>query len=515
MNDNRLVLTIAPSDVSRVAAAAGIADRVQGRPYTRTHLEIVYDTESRELRARGVTLTVRRSGRRFVQNIVVDSEGPTIREWENPIPTEDPVLAAIADLQLRRLATPSPGQTLVPVQRVTIKSTTRRIANGDGNAVVIRVESGAIDDDASIPLAEVHLVHGDGDPGQVFDLANAIRATIPVRVCTRSREARARDRLNRTDPPWRKSGRLALPGDSTVEEALALISRHCLSHLIDNETCTLESNHPEGIHQMRVATRRLRSALRLFRDVLPPDSYDWLGTEVKWVTGEMAAARDLDVFMDEIVGPVAKAFGAETSLTALLDRVAVERDAAREAARAALATTRYTDFLLRYGAWIAKREWRLQPVSETSAILFRPVVELANALLTKRYKKARKLGRVFDSLTIEERHQLRIELKKLRYATDFFSSLYRPKHVTPFIASLQKLQDGLGYLNDVAVADDLVSRFETLACEAPDIRHAGALVRGWHARGAADATKSLSADVVALFDEKPFWSAPSTSGDAS
>ena len=318
------------------------------------------------------------------------------------------------------------------MQRTAVKGTTRRIGIENGDETVLRIDSGTIDTEGTVtPVCEAHLEHRAGDPGLPFALARKIAEAMAIRIETRSLEDRARDRLNRADPPWRKSGRLTLSQDATVEEALSHICRHCLSHLLDNEACTRHSDHPEGIHQMRVATRRLRSVLRLFRHVLPVDGYAWLTDEVRWLTGEMAAARDLDVFMDEIVGPVSKAFPTESSLTDLLARIRIERDAAREAARAALNTPRYTTFLLAYGAWIANREWRLQPVSETSATLFRPVVELADSLLTKRYKKARKLGRVFDSLTIEERHLLRIELKKLRYAADFFSSLYRPKRVAP------------------------------------------------------------------------------------
>ena len=514
LNDTRMTLAIAPNDLARLVEMPDIAERTLGRPYTRNHLEIVFDTENRELRDRGVTLTIRRSGRRFLQHITIDSSESGPREWENPIPTEDPVLAAIADLQIRRLVTPGEGAVLKPVQRTIVKRTTRRIGTENGDETVLNVDSGSVDTEGTVaPVCEVHLEHRAGDPGLPFALARKIADGLPVRVETRSLADRARDRLNRADPPWRKSGRLLLEPDATVEEALSHICRHCLSHLLDNESCTRYSDHPEGIHQMRVATRRLRSALRLFRRVLPVDGYARLNDEVRWLTGEMAAARDLDVFMDEIVGPVAEAFPAESSLTDLLARIHIERDAARESARAALNTPRYTTFLLAYGSWIANREWRLQPVSETSATLFRPVVELADSLLTKRYKKARKLGRVFDSLTIDERHLLRIELKKLRYATDFFSSLYRPKRVAPFISRLQTLQDGLGYLNDVAVADALVARFEALENGSSDIRHAGALVRGWHARGAADATRSLSKDVTALFDEAPFWSKPATTGE--
>ena len=106
-----------------------------------------------------------------------------------------------------------------------------------------------------------------------------------------------------------------------------------------------------------------------------------------------------------------------------------------------------------------------------------------------------------------ERHQLRIDVKKLRYATDFFASLYGRKRVRSFTESLQKLQDGLGYMNDVTVAKGLVERLEASASQttAPIIRHAGGILLGWHTRAAAEAARSLADDVENLITNQPFW----------
>ena len=89
--------------------------------------------------------------------------------------------------------------------------------------------------------------------------------------------------------------------------------------------------------------------------------------------------------------------------------------------------------------------------------LDRPIVEFATHLLGKRQRKALKRGQQFEQLSAEERHRLRIALKKLRYATEFFEALYPKKHTKPYLAALKDLQDGLGHLNDVAVAQRLAA----------------------------------------------------------
>ncbi len=179
----------------------------------------------------------------------------------------------------------------------------------------------------------------------------------------------------------------------------------------------------------------------------------------------------------------------------------------RAEARQAVGSPRYTRFLLETGAWMARQEWRNQPVNESSVLLFQPITALTDQLIAKRFKKVRKDGKRFAEMTVEQKHQLRIDVKRLRYAIDFFSSLYNPKRVKAFIGHLQKLQDGLGYMNDLAVAEGLIKRLiETADADSVEaIRHAGALVLGWHTHAGIEASKTLAEDVKELVSSRPFW----------
>ena len=424
-----------------------------------------------------------------------------------PVAESDPDPTAIADLDLRQLATPLPGAKLEPVITATLKHTTRRLTVAEDSEVMLAVDAGEIGAAGrNQRIVQLQLTSEAAD-ANLFDIALGICEHVPLRVATADLERKAFEQLTGSEPAWRKATRLALAAETTVESVLCRILDHCLDHLKDNERCTLLSDHPEGVHQMRVAMRRMRSALRTFRPVLPADQYARVGEEVKWLTKSLAETRDLDVFMDEIVGPVAAAFPDEPAFAVMMARLAADRDAARAEARQAVASPRYTRFLLETGAWMARKEWRNQPVNESSVLLFQPITALADQLIAKRFKKVRKDGRRFAELTVEQKHQLRIDVKRLRYAIDFFSSLYPARRVRTFITHLQKLQDGLGYMNDLAVAESLIERLISTADgkSVAAIRHAGALVMGWHTHAGIEASRTLAEDVKALVSSRPFW----------
>jgi CHAD domain-containing protein len=258
---------------------------------------------------------------------------------------------------------------------------------------------------------------------------------------------------------------------------------------------------------MRVAVRRFRSALRTFRTLLPAEQYAWLNGELSFLGKQMAAARDWDVFVDEIAKPAAAGRLEEEAFQTFQDHIHEYRTSSRQAARAVIRSTRYTTLMLRLSAWLVKRAWRDQPVSETSALLFRPVRAFADDRLTDLHKPVWTAGRNFEKLTVSERHQFRICVKRLRYATEFFSSIYRRKAVNRYSDKLAKLQDALGYLNDVAVAAELVRRI-CAGCTGEDLercRFAGGVIIGWHARALADSEQNLIKRVIAFIEGEPFW----------
>ena len=508
--ETELKLLFRPRDLTRLHTLPLIGERTKGRPRKRPLLSVYYDTPGRELRRQGVILRVRKADGRYIQGVKSEGRrigGGTVRpELESPVPTEAPLLSAIADDRLKRLVARAGANGLEPVFRTAFTRTSHRLSFDDGGRVMLDIDVGEIvTATAAEPLCELELELEAGPPHRLFDVARRINAEVPLRVSICGKASRGYALAAGETPGWSKFVRPKLTGDVTVEDAMILAVQRCLDHLLANETCLLETDDPEGVHQVRIALRRLRSTLRLFRSVLPADQYRWLTDEIKWLTGRLAAARDWDVFSEEIVGPVAAHFAAEPGFALLRSRLAQRRRTSRRAARRAIRSTRTTEFVLRISGWLARRQWRGQVPGEASARVFEPVAGFADALIAGRHKQVRKDGRSFATMTPDERHQLRIDVKKLRYATDLFGSLYRGKRAVGYLEKLGKLQDALGYANDVAVADDLARRLCASAKgdDGARCRRAGAIVLGWHAHAMARASGPLGKRVRRFIAARP------------
>ncbi len=306
-------------------------------------------------------------------------------------------------------------------------------------------------------------------------------------------------------PPPRRGGRLPagiavkatrfeLLANVTVEQALVRILRHCLAHLRANEPVLLETDEPGGVHQMRVAMRRMRSAFGLFRPYLSGERYRALGGEMKWLTARLEAARDWDVLRHHMVEPVMTATeGGEEAFDALLSRIDNACHEGRRAARDAVRSPRYGRFLADIDGWIAHRAWRDAVTDESP--FDTPMAAAAGPLLTACRDRMVARGRDFAAQSPAQRHLLRIAVKRLRYATDFFGSLYDHEAVEPFATRLAVLQDSLGYRNDIAVARRLIGGSSD----------AGAMVLDWHDRASARSEAELAGDVDEFIACEPYW----------
>ncbi|MDH3472875.1 MAG: CHAD domain-containing protein [Rhodospirillales bacterium] len=255
---------------------------------------------------------------------------------------------------------------------------------------------------------------------------------------------------------------------------------------------------------------RFRSALRLFRQLLPEAQFAWLNEELRFLTNEMAAARDWDVFAEEIVAPTAQGFPDRAPFRLPQDLISAHRNRSRHTARRIIFSKRYTEFPLRVSAWLTGRVWRDQPPTEDAARPFGPITVFAAGKSAQLHKRLDKAGRKFKALSVPERHRMRIQVKRLRYASDFFNSFYPRKAVKPYSEGLANLQDALGYLNDVAVVEELVARI----CQGArgevleQCRFAGGVIIGWHSRALADSEQRLVRNVKNFIACRPFWPGP-------
>jgi triphosphatase len=506
-----------PEALKAMFASPAIGAKATGRGMTRRLENVYYDTGDQRLRAHGLAFRVRRDGRRYVQTLKSNDAGGLVAyrgEWQTPLRSAEPdlgLLPAGASEALDGLVAPHELRSLFTTR---VRRHTRRLETGNHGAPPSLVEAaldlGAIEaGGSSMPFAEIELELIDGSPEALYDLALELDALAPLHVETRSKPARGYALASGEPPACQKAEALELDPKITVEAAIGAILRACLQHWCANEAAALDGRDPEGVHQMRVALRRLRSALSVFGRLIAPEQRARLSGEAKGIISGLGPARDWDVFLTESLAPVMAARPEDRCLRQL--RATAERARAKgyETARAEIGSPAYTRFLLQLGRWIEATGWRENATGLGAEWFRRPIVEFADRLLAKRHRTALKLGRNFADLSPAERHRVRIALKKLRYATEFFEGLYRKKRAEPYLTALKQLQDALGHLNDVAVAERLAGALTDQAgAERQSLAMASGLVLGWLARGVVDFEAETLEDWQAFADRTPFWHEP-------
>lgn len=511
--ETELKLEVRPDDIERLLECPVLNGASATSKASRQLQSTYFDTADLRLRRHDMTLRIRRQGDRFVQTVKGASDaagGLLVRgEWECPVAGEEPDLGAIDAQDVReRLRTLADGE-LRPVFSTEVTRDLRLFGGADGAVIEVAIDTGEIltADGRRRPISEIELELKQGRPHALYDLALALSEFAPLRVETRAKSDRGYDLAVGEEASAIKAGPLAIERSLTVEQAFESIVRHCLSHLIVNQSCALGGAHVEGIHQMRVALRRLRSAFGLFRPALPPGVGDAFIGEIKWLAGQLGSVRNWDVFLDELVSPLDPVLDVTPSLVALRQAVMPARAAALQEARDAILSPRYAVLVLKLGAWVEGRGWR-SDMPYATADLEMPIHRFADRLLARGHKKALKRGAHFARMDWEERHRLRIALKKLRYSAEFFRSLYDRTRTRRYVKRLTRLQDVLGRVNDVATARSLL---DGLAAAAPAAathgwqRGAG-IVIGWHGRDLVALEPVLVAEWERFEAAKPFWS---------
>ncbi len=314
-------------------------------------------------------------------------------------------------------------------------------------------------------------------------------------------------RVGSRAPSWKKARLPVFTSETTAAEALAEIVLSGTNHLRGNEACVLARAHVEGVHQMRVATRRLRSCLIIYQDLLPAKERRYLVKELKWLIGELGPARDWDVFLDEVLGPVINDLPDEARLGLLRSEAEDQRDRAYERAQAAIRSERYVGLALLLSAWARGHRWHEHASDDGPPELFVPATDFAQKVIDERYQEVIHAGEAFESLSEEKRHGLRIEIKKLRYAVEFFGSLYPKKEFANYAAALKKLQDGLGANNDLVVARTLIAGATKSARRKDKARlsYAAGIVIGWHSHISGDRERDLTKLWQGFCQSEPFW----------
>jgi len=484
----------------------------RGRPLLQRLHTIYYDTADHDFARERLALRVRQSGAHYVQTLKGEGSalgGLFVRgEWEAPLEGPEPDVERVPSPAARALAREaSAGKPLQPVFETEFVRSRHRLQRGD-TELFLDIDEGEVRARGrSRPIREIELELVRGDPGLLHGIALELHEALPLRPSTTSKAERGYALANGTQPTPRKAPRIALAPAASLEDALCAVLAACLGQVLDNLEPARDGADPEGVHQLRVGLRRTRAALALFRDELPRDQTRPFREELRWLAGELGPARDLDVFLAEILEPLAERFADDPSLKRLRDAARELREAGYARARAAIDAPRTGALALALGGWLTARAWRGGAAEEALAALDSPARERGAELLERRLKKARKLGRGLAKRSAEERHRLRIELKKLRYAGEFLGSLYPEAPTRRSLQRLAELQDTLGALNDVAMAERWLHTLADHLGPEWNARHerAAGFVTGWTSQEAERRLARLTRQWKAFRRARPFW----------
>ena len=234
-----------------------------------------------------------------------------------------------------------------------------------------------------------------------------------------------------------------------LEDRLDLAVRKILTYQLQRFREQIPGVHrdidTEFVHQARVATRRMRSALRLFRDAIPENTGAHLADELKWIGGMFGAVRDLDVFLLNLprFEEQVKRFPGKKK-RALENWIERNRRGPLKALQEALESTRYRNLEKRLGQFLE----RPLPARPQAPLAIKPVRDVAPVIIHEKFAAAVSQGqKVLAQPKLKQFHRLRIQMKKLRYATEFMAPAY-DGGLEPFIERAVEIQDCLGELQD-------------------------------------------------------------------
>jgi len=499
-----LKLGASPEVIERIGDDPTLRGEAEGPGAAKALDATYFDTADRRLSRRGIALRVRREGGRTIQTIKADARnlgGLSARsEWQWPIRRKTPDLGVIDAPDARAALGDLTETALAPYYATRVDRRVLTVAHR-ASRIEIAIDRGTvIAGDRHQPITEIELELLDGREVDLYDLALDLADRYPLAIEPRSKAARGAALADGRIPAavFRKPAKLerGLP----VDDLIAWIMGDCLAHFTENVAAAADGRDVEGVHQARVALRRLRSAFAQLRDFLMGPAVDQLKQDARTLAAALGPARDLDVFLTETLPPLA-GVTERPALAALARRAESARAEAYAGVRAVLGGPEAARFALRLGYWIADRTWRLDV---RPALLAGPVETTARSVLTRRFRKLRHIGRDFETMTTAQRHEVRIELKKLRYAVDFFGGLFPGRARDRFSKRLKAMQDDLGFLQDAAVTGHLLDRLDDGAGD-PAFAEGRGLVEGWLAHRLAAANEGVVADWRALAKAAPFW----------
>ena len=252
-----------------------------------------------------------------------------------------------------------------------------------------------------------------------------------------------------------------LKADDTMAEAARKTFLFHFERMLYHEPGTRQGEDIEALHDMRVATRRMRNAARLFGAYLGPEMHPFI-KGIKRTNRALGAVRDLDVFWKKTEDYLASAEAGEApDLSQLQAAWAEAHQEAREALLRYLDSKKYRKFKRRFGQYLQAPWPETRPrFSEKGEAIPHRLRHIAPILIYERLANLRAYEGVLpgEAVDLNRYHRLRIATKYFRYTLEYFEEVLGPD-IEVLISRIKILQDHLGDLQDAAVASNILRDF--------------------------------------------------------
>ncbi|WP_424361519.1 CHAD domain-containing protein [Methylocystis parvus] len=443
--ESELKFVFSPHALPAVKAALG---RENTSSTERHHLVSHYfDTADNFLWRRGATLRVRGEGPESKQTIKREQPSTLERdEYETEADGATPNVGAFDATPLAHLVRkPKVRRRLKQNFEVEVEREATTL-DFNGSEIEAAVDLGEVRCKGALaPFVELELELKSGEKKELFELARRLCAAAPIALNLISKAERGHLLV---DGAWGRAFKGRPPEFSrrmNCAEAFQLVCHSCLHDFIVNLQALERPDRVEAVHQGRVALRRLRAALQLFKPVVGGEDFQRIDDELKWISHVFGEARDLDVFQDNAFEPAAKS-GDNPGAAALARRTGAKRNQGHDAVNAAVASLRLRRLLIDISAWIEEGGWRRGESAQE------PLGPFARRRLKEELRKFVKRARDLAELDPAERHKVRIKAKKLRYMAGFFKTapnlVSGRKALRRLLDRLERMQDCLGELHD-------------------------------------------------------------------
>lgn len=508
-----LKLELRPEDAARIGRLTSLPHARIGLAKAEQIVTVYFDTPERALRREGLSLRLRHAGTRRIQTVKSESAHGGVAadraEDEVPLNGVGPDITRIAneDLRARVLKVANKGE-LTPQFETVVLRTTRHIKTKRGDVIELVVDLGEVRAQSDeCPISEIELELKSGSPEALFDVARTLNTTVPLRLVRLSKADRGFALIGDAIAAPEKSRKIALHAGDSAIDALRTILNNALSHLMINEPAVVERRDVEGLHQFRVALRRLRAIVATYKGLLDEELLKALEFEMRWISALCGSARDYDVFVEHGICAARAALdpilGAEDALLKAAKR---GRDDAWAKVVEAVASSRFTGLIIELGSLAARDKIPLAYTAKRRHA-DAPAKDFAAEALDHHRKKSMKLGAQLSELSTEQRHILRKRLKRLRYASEFFASLFPEDKTKPYLKALSALQDSFGALNDVAAAERLIAAMSAFGVGRQHalVVEGGRALIAFHQARAEELIQEALERWSKFAKRKPFW----------